>query len=477
MNTSSPQHAQPATAIDIPALIDARPVGRFQLGIFLLAGAAMIIDGFDVQSMGFVAPELVRDWGIERGALGSVFSASLVGMLLGSLALSVLADRIGRRPVLVVSMLFAGVCMLGTGHTHSVAQLLTMRTLTGLGVGAIMGNAMALVSEYSPARRRASTMMLVSCGFTAGAVLGGLVSGWLIPLAGWRAVFLAGGAVSLAIGMLMAMWLPESVQFMVLRGRRPEQVARLVARIVGGAAVAPGLASGGVLPGTRAAKPSGAPVAELFRGGRAGITLLLWGLNFANLLNLFFLSNWLPTIIVDLGHTRGVAIAVGTLLQVGGTLGTVGMGLLIDRAGYARVLVPAFVVAAATIVSIGLPGLPLVPLLAVVTVSGLCIVGGQPAINALTASVYPTHIRATGIGWGLGIGRAGSILGPMAAGQLAVLGGSDRIMFVASAAIALASCAMTLALARRRRALRPDDAADASPAAAREGVTASSCGS
>ncbi|MBN3724217.1 MFS transporter [Burkholderia sp. Ac-20379] len=475
MNTSSTQHAQPSPTIDIPALIDARPIGRFQFGIFLLAGAAMIIDGFDVQSMGFVAPELVRDWGIERGALGSVFSASLVGMLLGSLALSVLADRIGRRPVLVVSMLFAGACMLGTAHTHGVAQLLAMRTLSGVGVGAIMGNAMALVSEYSPARRRASTMMLVSCGFTAGAVFGGLVSGWLIPLAGWRAVFLAGGAVSLAIGVLMAAWLPESVQFLVLRGRRPEQAARLVARIAGGAAAVPGLAGGRLVAGMQAAKPSGAPVAELFRGGRAGITLLLWGLNFANLLNLFFLSNWLPTIIADLGHTRSVAIAVGTLLQVGGTLGTIGMGLLIDRAGYARVLVPAFVVAAAAIVAIGQPGLPLAPLLAVVTVSGLCIVGGQPAINALTASVYPTHMRATGIGWGLGIGRAGSILGPVAAGQLAMLGGSDRIMFAASAVIALASCVMTLALARRRRALRPDDAMEAPPAGARENTGAASC--
>lgn len=475
MTTSSTQHGQPPATVDVPALIDARPIGRFQLGIFLLAGAAMIIDGFDVQSMGFVAPELVRDWGIERGALGSVFSASLVGMLLGSLALSVLADRIGRRPVLVVSMLFAGVCMLGTAHTHSVMQLLAMRTLSGVGVGAIMGNAMALVSEYSPARRRASTMMLVSCGFTAGAVFGGLVSGWLIPLAGWRAVFLAGGAVSLAIGVLMAVWLPESVQFLVLRGHRPEQAARLVARIVSGADAVPGLAGSRLVAGARVAKPSGAPVAELFQGGRAGITLLLWGLNFANLLNLFFLSNWLPTIIADMGHTRGVAIAVGTLLQVGGTLGTIGMGLLIDRAGYARVLVPAFVVAAVAIVAIGQPGLPLAPLLAVVTIGGLCIVGGQPAINALTASVYPTHIRATGIGWGLGIGRAGSILGPVAAGQLAMLGGSDRIMFAASAVIALASCVMMLALARRRRALRPDVAAAAPPAAAREDVAASSC--
>ncbi|MGN4068613.1 MFS transporter [Burkholderia gladioli] len=452
MSTTSPQHLAQGPTLDIPALIDANPIGRFQLGVFVLAGAAMIIDGFDVQSMGFVAPELVRDWGIARVALGSVFSASLVGMLLGSLALSVLADRIGRRPVLVASMLFAGLCMLGTAHARTLAQLLALRALSGAGVGAIMGNAMALVSEYCPARRRASTMMLVSCGFTAGAVFGGLIAGWLIPLAGWRAVFLSGGLVSLAIGLLMAAMLPESVQFLVLRGARRERIARLVKGIV---PHEPGalLAEAHYL--VRGAKPAGAPVAELFRAGRARATLLLWGLNFANLLNLFFLSNWLPTIVSDLGQPRAVAIAIGTLLQVGGTLGTIGMGLLIDRAGYFRVLVPGFVAAALAILLIGQPGLPLPALFAVVLLGGICIVGGQPAINALTASVYPTRIRATGIGWGLGIGRAGSIVGPVAAGQL---GGSAHAMFAASALIALASCAMTLVLARRR-----DGPGDAEP--------------
>jgi AAHS family 4-hydroxybenzoate transporter-like MFS transporter len=449
-------------AIDVPALIDASPIGRFQLGVFVLAAAALIVDGFDVQSMGFVAPELLRRWGIERGALGSVFSASLIGMLFGSLAFSVLADRIGRRPVLVASMFFAAVCMLGTAFTSNLAQLLVMRALCGAGVGAIMGNAMALVSEYCPARKRASTMMLVSCGFTAGAVVGGLLSGWLIPLAGWRAVFVAGGLISLSISASMAVWLPESVQFLVLNGAARERVARLVSRIAGTHRMPADKAPQHYI--VRDAKPAGAPIAELFREGRATVTLLLWGLNFANLLNLFFLSSWLPTIVTDLGHSRSVAIAIGTLLQVGGTLGTIGMGLLIDRAGYFRVLVPGFVAAAIAIATIGEPALPLAALYMLVAIGGVCIVGAQPAINALTASAYPPAIRATGIGWGLGIGRAGSIVGPVAAGQLAMPGGSSRTLFVASASIALASCAMTLALARRRRVTDEPDTSGVSAA-------------
>ncbi|HTH75854.1 MAG TPA: MFS transporter [Trinickia sp.] len=443
----------PSLVIDIPTLIDTRPVGRFQFGIFLLAGASLIVDGFDVQSMGFVAPELVRGWGIERGALGSVFSASLIGMMIGSLVFSVVADRVGRRPVLVLAMLLAGVSMLVTSDVANLSQLLVMRVLNGAAVGAIMGNAMALVSEYSPARQRATAMMLVSCGFTAGAMCGGMIAGWLIPVAGWRAVFVAGGLVSLAIGMLMALWLPESVQWLVLRGARRERVARIVARIARCSSLPTGAAPRyTVRDASRRAEGSAGTVAALFRDGCGRATLLLWALNFTNLLNLFLLANWLPTIVTNLGHTRNVAITIGTLLQVGGTLGTIGMGFLIDRVGYPRVLLPGFVAAAVAVAVLGQPGLPLPALFAAALVGGICIVGGQPAINALTASAYPAGIRATGIGWGLGIGRAGSILGPMVAGQIAMLGASDRTIFVASALVALASGTMMLALAKSLRA-------------------------
>ncbi|WP_245964827.1 MFS transporter [Trinickia dinghuensis] len=400
------------------------------------------MDGFDIQSMGFVAPEIIRVWGISKAALGPVFSASLLGMLLGSLGLSVLADRIGRRPVLIGSMAFIGVCMLATVFATNLPQLLVARFVTGIGIGGIMGNAMALAGEYSPARKRVSTMMIVSCGFTGGAALGGTVAALLIPIGGWRAVFIFGAALSLLIAAMMALYVPESLQFLVLRGRRLERVGQWLTRIAPQAA-----STGGPVHYVVHEPPTkGMPVGELFRAGRAVPTLLLWGINFANLLNLFFLSNWLPTIISGAGYGRGIGIALGIMLQVGGVAGTVGMGFLIDRLGFYRILVPALLLAALSIAMIGHSGMPVVLLATAVMVSGFCIVGAQPAINALAATIYPTSVRATGVGWSLGIGRAGSIVGPVVAGYFVSQGWSISAIFGAAGVPAVLSAAMVLCI-------------------------------
>jgi AAHS family 4-hydroxybenzoate transporter-like MFS transporter len=430
-------------AIDIPALIDSHPVSSFQKWILLLVGCAVVMDGFDVQAMGFVAPAIVRAWGIDKAALGPVFGAGLFGMLVGSLVLSICADRIGRRPVLLGATVFFALCMLATAFTHTLDQLLAMRFITGIGLGGIMANASALASEYSPHRRRVTLMMWVSCGFTGGAVLGGLISAVLIPLGGWQAVFVFGGIVPLVIAALMWRYMPESMQFLVLRGRKLDRVHGWLQRI------APEVRIG---PGTRyvvhEAKQDGAPVAELFRAGRGPATLLLWGINFMNLLNLFFLANWLPTIATEAGYSGGTAVLVGTLLQVGGVVGTVAMGPLIDRIGFYRVLVPVFAIAVLAIGVIGQPALPLALMLAVVMVSGFCVVGAQPALIALASSVYPTTVRATGMGWSLGIGRAGSIVGPVLAGWLIGLHWTNSALFIAAAVPALLSCAMVLCMGR-----------------------------
>jgi AAHS family 4-hydroxybenzoate transporter-like MFS transporter len=442
-SSSASASASASAAIDIPALIDSHPVSTFQKWILLLVGCAVVMDGFDVQAMGFVAPAIVHAWGIEKAALGPVFGAGLFGMLVGSLVLSICADRIGRRPVLLGATVFFALCMLATAFTHTLDQLLAMRFITGIGLGGIMANASALASEYSPQRRRVTLMMWVSCGFTGGAVLGGLISAVLIPWGGWQSVFIFGGVVPLVIAALMARYMPESMQFLVLRGRRLDRVHQWLGRI------APGVRVG---PGTRyvvhEAKQDGAPVVELFRAGRGPATLLLWGINFMNLLNLFFLANWLPTIAADAGYSARTAVLVGTLLQVGGVVGTVAMGPLIDRIGFYRVLVPVFAVAVVAIAVIGQPALPLALLLAVVMVSGFCVVGAQPALIALASGVYPTTVRATGMGWSLGIGRAGSIVGPVLAGWLIGLHWTTSALFIAAAVPALLSCAMVLCMGR-----------------------------
>jgi AAHS family 4-hydroxybenzoate transporter-like MFS transporter len=437
----------PQRVVDVPALIDSVPVSAFQRWLMVLVGCVVVVDGFDVQAMGFVAPSIIKAWSVNKAALGPVFGAGLFGMLLGSLALSVLADRIGRRPVLIGATLFFSLCMLATAWARSLEQLLLIRFVTGIGLGGIMANAMALVGEYSPARRRVSLMMWVSCGFTAGAVLGGIMSALLIPWAGWQAVFIFGGVVPLVMTGLMCLYLPESLQFLVLRQRRLHQVRHWLGKIAPHVVM-----EDGVVFSVPEQKSRGAPVAELFREGRGGRTLLLWAINFANLLNLFFLANWLPTLATMAGRQQSVAVWLGTTLQMGGVVGTLLMGPLIDRFGFYRVLIPGFLVGALGIGLMGQALLPMTLLYAVVAVGGFCIVGGQPAVNALAATTYPTDLRATGIGWSLGIGRAGSIVGPVLAGYLIGQQWSTEELFLAAAVPAVCSGALLLWMGRMRPA-------------------------
>ena len=218
-------------AISIPALIDASKVSAYQVRIFILVGLAVLLDGFDVQAMGYVAPAIIQKWEISKDALGPVFSAGLLGMLVGSLSLSVLADKIGRRPVLLGASVCFALCMLATARVTTITELEGMRFITGFGLGAIMPNAMALAGEFSPRRKRVTLMMLVSCGFTAGAVLGGLLSAVMIPAFGWQSVFYLGGAVPLVMAVLMHFHVPESMQFLVLRGSERDRVADCLRKI------------------------------------------------------------------------------------------------------------------------------------------------------------------------------------------------------------------------------------------------------
>ncbi|WP_443112266.1 MFS transporter [Cupriavidus sp. IDO] len=417
-------------------------MSAFQKWIMVLIGCTVVMDGFDIQALGFVAPAIVQAWQISPASLGPVFGAGLFGMLAGSIVLGAMSDRIGRRPVLIGATVFYGLCMLSTPLVQTIPQFLVIRFLTGFGIGGVMGNAIALVSEYSPQKRRASLMTWVSCGFTAGAIASGVLSAAVVPTAGWKSIFVVGGVVPLIVAVAMLKILPESLQLLVIKRSDPRRIAQWLGRIAPDVQV--GASTSFTAHGQASAKAS---VGELFRSGRGTTTLLLWGINFANLLDLFFLSNWLPMLSLRIGDGSGTAVLIGTSLQVGGTVGALLMGPLMDRFGFYRVLTVSFLVATVAVAAVGLPDMSLGLRYAVVLISGVCIVGGQPAINALTATLYPTSLRATGVGWSLGVGRAGSIVGPVVAGQLIELHWSNTALFVAAAVPALAACLMLVMLA------------------------------
>ena len=435
--------ARDMDSTDIGALIDGRPLSPFQVRLLVLVGCLVLMDGFDVQVIGFVAPALLRSWNLPPDALGPIFGAGLLGMLVGSTGLGTLADRIGRRPVLIGATFFVALCVLLTAAARSVPQMLALRFLTGVGLGGVLGNAITLASEYCPSARRASLLMGISCGFTAGAILGGLLAAVLIPRTGWQSVFIAGGLLPLGVAILLVRELPESLQLLLVRGADRVQIEYWLKRLAPEVAVSPTTAI--QLPEIAPGKVS---VIDLFRAGLGMRSLLLWAASFANLLNLFFLSNWLPLLATRMGYSDSLGVLLGTTLQAGGIVGALTLGRCIDRFGFYRVLAPSFLLGAAMIAAIGQPALPVVVECVVVLFAGIAILGGQPGINALATSVYPTQLRATGVGWCLGIGRAGSIVGPMAAAQLIAHHFTNDVLFIFAAVPAAISSLLIAGMAK-----------------------------
>jgi MFS transporter, AAHS family, 4-hydroxybenzoate transporter len=429
------------SAVDVAAFIDAQPVGAFQIKLLLTCAAVLFLDGFDTQAIGYVAPALAKDLGLGRGMLGPVFSAGLFGLMIGALLFGPLADRVGRKKIIIFSTLAFGLGALATAFVRDVNTLLAIRFLTGLGLGGAMPNAIAMTSEFNPRRRRATMVMVMFVGFSIGAALGGLLAAALIPQFGWRSVFVVGGVAPLLLTPILAMRLPESVRFLALTGRADQLVAELLALVDPKAVFAPGTRFVVNEPAL-----AGLPVAHLFQGGRTAATLLLWVVFFMSLLDLYLLSNWLPTVLNDLGASVSTAVVAGSMLQVGGVVGTLALGSVIDRFSF-RALALVYFIAVFAVAAIGQLGHSIFFVTVAIFVAGFCIVGGQIAANALAAGFYPTSIRATGVGWALGVGRVGSIVGPLVAGatlDMRLLGlglGTSSIFMLASAAALCAALA------------------------------------
>jgi MFS transporter, AAHS family, 4-hydroxybenzoate transporter len=427
--------------INIGELLEQSRIGPLQIRVFLLCMICLIMDGFDVQAMGYVAPAIVMDWGVPRALLGGVFAAANFGVLIGSLLFSMVADKIGRRPVLIGATLFFSAMAIATAFARNVPELLWLRFIAGIGMGCIMPNATALIGEFSPKRVRVTFMMCITVGFTAGAALAGVVSLWMIPAFGWRSVFIFGGSVPLVIAVLMIWGLPESLQFLAVSGRNRATLARWLKKLDPTLQV-----DSSTQFVANEESRGGVPAVHLFRDGRGVVTVLLWVINFMNLLVLYSISNWLPTVVTAMGYSNQIAVWMGLWLQVGGTIGAFGLAWLIARGGFTRMLTATFAVATVSIVLIGQPGISLLLLGIIVFVAGWAVIGGQPGINALSATFYPTYLRSTGLGWGLGIGRIGAIVGPYIGGVLIGWEWGPQELFFATALPALISTLTIIAL-------------------------------
>lgn len=442
INTTPAAGVSPDHTVDVAGFIDTQPVGRFQIRLLILCAAVLFIDGFDTQAIGYVAPEIAREWNLGRGALGPVFSAGLFGLMIGALIFGPIADRIGRKRIILLSSVAFGIGTLATVFVHDIYWLIGIRFVTGLGLGGAMPNAVALTSEFSPHRRRATMVMAMFCGFSVGAALGGLLAAALIPMFGWRSIFLIGGVAPLLYAPFLAKMLPESIRFLALTGRDNAETGNLLKKMAPTASFPPTTRFVVNEP-----KLVGIPVAHLFKEGRTATTLLFWVVFFMSLLDLYLLSNWLPTVLNDLGASISMAAAIGAMLQVGGVIGTFTLGNFIDRFSF-RALAMTYLIAAVAITAIGFSGHSIALATLAIFCAGFCIVGGQIASNALTATYYPTTMRSTGVGWALGIGRAGSIVGPLVGGIMIANHVRVETLFMTAAIPALCACAAAFALNR-----------------------------
>jgi AAHS family 4-hydroxybenzoate transporter-like MFS transporter len=428
------------TVLDVGRFIDEQPLGPYQILTAAICSAIVFGDGFDTQSMGFVAPALAASLHISRNAMGPLISANLVGMMLGALMFGPLADRFGRRPILIICTLLFGTLSLLTATATTFQQIFNYRLLTGFGLGGAMPNAIALTGEYAPKRLRSTVIMVMFCGFTIGGASGGFVAANLITRFGWQSVFVAGGIWPAVAAAIAIVWLPESIRFLVLKRGQERRVALYLSRIAPKAGISPEMAF------EVEERPAGGFVLkQLFSDRRAAVTLLLWVMFFMNLLNLYFLNGWLPTVMSDVGVKLQTAILISALFQIGGVAGALTLGRIIDRKLSFRVLAYTYFGSSVCVFLIGWAGASVPLLIAAVFATGYTVLGSQTSSNALTAWFYPTAIRSTGLGWALGIGRIGSILGPILGGMLlAITHDARRVFWLVSIPPVIATVAALL---------------------------------
>jgi len=438
--------------VDITAVIDGAKISPLQMRVFGLCFFVALLDGFDTQSIAFVAPSIVKAWGLSAASFGPVFAAGLFGTAVGSLALGRLADRFGRKKLMLVSLAIFGVFTLACATAEHSTSLLLSRFFAGIGLGGALPNLMAPAAEYAPQRKRSSIVVTIMWGFPLGAILGGLLSTALIARFGWQAVFYLGGALPLLALPLFIGFLPESIRFLALRPDAGAALAGILSRIDRTRSFDPAAAYS--LPELA---PQPGSMRALFSPELIAGTILLSTAFFTSLLLSYLLVNWIPLLL----QAEGIPVAnavIGTVVL--NFSGIVGSYLISKRMDASQRRLPwiatGYILSALAVACIGLAGARLPWIMVGICATGFLLIGAQMSLGAFVASFYPTAVRGTGIGWTQAVGRVGSLFGPLIGGLLLSLGASPAQLFALGSIPALLTASALLLLIACGRDDSPD---------------------
>lgn len=398
--------AQGDGTLNITRTIDERGFGPYQIRIIVLCALVAFLDGVDSQSIAIAAPIIADALNISRAALGPVFSAALLGAMLGALSFGTLGDRFGRKRMLAIAAVLFGTFTIATAYVTSYESLIAIRFLAGIGLGGATPCFISLATEYAPKRRRAMIASLIWAAFPLGGTLGGFFNAFLITKFGWQTIFLVGGVLPLVVAAALLVWLPESIRFLLAKGRDEGEIRRIASRLVG----SPALQARIVADEERI---EGVPLKHLFSEGRALGTVLLWVPFFMAFGILGIAVLWTPILLRDNGIPPSQAALVLGFHGMGSLVGMACAGRLMERFGALAVLVPALLLGAVATGTLGYAATSVLSMSVALVAIGLFVGLGASGSIALAAVTYPTAIRSSGIGWAMGMGRFGQVLAPL----------------------------------------------------------------
>ena len=455
------EHSAGSDTVDVVGVMNHAEFRGVPVLVSVLTVLAMVFDGFDIQAIAFAAPGVLAEFGIGRPQLGPILAAGLVGIAVGAFVLGPAGDRFGRRFALTASLIIVAVMSLGAATAQSPEQLAAWRFATGIGLGGVVPNCTTLMLEFAPLAVRNTIVVLTVVGVPIGGVLGAAVAAQIMPVFGWRAIFVVGAALLGVLALVILLWLPESPRYLARVGNQGARLAALLNRITRRNDFRENMQFE-VREADQSAKP--ASVSTLLSPQYRRDTLLIWLIFLTNIFAVYAFFNWLPTVLSAAGLSLTIALRGALVFNLGGVLAALLLAACMSRFGSRPTLAAVGAGAILTTLAMGFvhvvpasaaaPSQGVVLLLCVMGLSGACILGMQTCMYAVAASAYPTSVRSTGVGWASGLSRVGGILSSFAGGALLAQGGGMQPFFIAIAVVLIPTLLGVLLLRRHLPATR-----------------------